>query len=145
MVRRRAAGSGSPHGIVPRVGEAADTSRRDRLRGALAALAALHSVGVGLGLAFLPGWSTALAGFPPVTPVFFARQGGAFHLVLGVAYWLEHRRAGTTWLLLLAKGTATAFLGAATLAGGVPWSVPASLLGDAAMALCAWLLRPRAG
>jgi multisubunit Na+/H+ antiporter MnhB subunit len=144
MVRRRAAGGRPTRGIVARVGEASGNSRRDRLRGALAALAALHSVGIGLGLAFLPGWASGLAGFPPVTPVFFARQGGAFHLVLGVAYWLEHRRAGTTWLLLLAKGTATLFLGAATLGGGVPWSVPASLLADAGMGLAAWLLRPRA-
>jgi len=126
------------------MGEGTGTSRRDRLRGALVVLAALHSVGIGVGLAFLPGLAAGLGGFPPVTPVFFARQGGVFHLVLGVAYWLEHRRAGTAWLLLLAKGTATLFLGAATLGGDVPWSVPVSLLADAGMGLCAWLLRPRA-
>lgn len=120
------------------------TSRRDRLRAALAALAALHSVAIGLGLSLAPDLAARLAGFSPVSPVFFARQGGAFHLVLGAGYWLEHRRHGTTWLLVLAKGTATVFLGAHVLAGEAAWSVPFSLLADAAMGLCGWLLRPRA-
>lgn len=128
-----------------RVGHGIDDGRRGRLRRALVALAALHSVTIGLGLAFLPDLAARLGGFEPVTPVFFARQGGAFHLVLGLAYWLEHRRAGTVWLLVLAKGLATAFLGASLLAGGVPWSVPVSAAGDAAMGLAALALRPRAG
>jgi len=108
-------------------------------------LAALHSVSLGLALAFVPDLVTGFGGFPPARPVFFARQAGAFHLVLGLGYWLEHRVAGTVWLLVLAKGAATLFLSAALLGGETAWSVPASLLGDAALGLGAFLLRPRNG
>jgi len=121
------------------------SSRRDRLRRAFVALAALHSLAIGLALAFLPDLAAPLGGFPQVRPLFFARQGGAFHVVLGLAYWLEHRVHGTVWLLMLAKATATILLGAATLGGEAAWSVPFSLLGDATLGLCAFLLRPRRG
>ncbi|HSN92085.1 MAG TPA: hypothetical protein VLS93_12720 [Anaeromyxobacteraceae bacterium] len=114
--------------------------RASALLGPFVALVALHSIAVGVVLAFLPGWGARFGGFDPITPVFFARQGGVFHIVLGIAYFTEHRRTGGVSLLVFAKACATVFLLAATVAGGVPWAVPASAAGDALMGLAAWRL-----
>jgi hypothetical protein len=119
--------------------------RAARLLRVFVALVALHSVAVGAGLAFLPDWAGRISGFGAVTPVFFAQQGGVFHIVLGIAYWGEHARTGGVSLLVFAKGCATVFLGAMVLRGGAPWAVPVSAVGDAAMGLCAWWLRRAAG
>ena len=119
-------------------------SRASGLLGPFVALVALHSIAVGVVLAFFPGWGARFGGFDPITPVFFARQGGVFHVVLGIAYWTEYRRTGGVALLVFAKACATVFLLTATLLGGVPWAVPASAAGDALMGLAAWWLRRRA-
>jgi hypothetical protein len=117
-----------------------------RWLGPFVALVAFHSVAVGVILAFLPGWGARFGGFDPVSPAFFARQGGVFHIVLGIAYWVEYRRTGSVTLLVFAKACATIFLVAATLLGGVPWAVPASAAGDALMGMAAfWLGRQAAG
>jgi hypothetical protein len=115
-------------------------TRAARLLSVFVALVALHSVGVGIGLALLPGWAGRVSGFGAVTPVFFARQGGVFHLVLGVAYWAEHAKTGGVSLLVFAKCCATIFLVAMVLLGEVPWAVPVSAAGDALMGVGAsWL------
>jgi hypothetical protein len=111
-----------------------------RVLPAFVALVALHSIAVGAALAFLPGWAGRFSGFGAVTPVFFARQGGVFHIVLGIAYWAEHARTGGVSLMVLAKSCATLFLAAMVLEGGVPWAVPVSAVGDALMAAVAWWL-----
>jgi hypothetical protein len=114
-----------------------------RLLRVFVALVSLHSIAVGLGLALLPGWAGSFSGFGAVTPVFFARQGGVFHLVLGIAYWVEHSRTGGVSLLVFAKCCATIFLGTTVALGDdVPWAIPVSALGDALMGLGAiWLHR----
>lgn len=119
--------------------------RAARLLTVLVGLVALHSMAVGAGLAFLPGLAGRISGFGAVTPVFFAQQGGVFHMVLGTAYWGEHARTGGVSLLVFAKGCATIFLGAMILRGDVPWSVPVSAAGDALMGLGAWWLHRAAG
>ena len=103
-------------------------------------LVAAHSVAVGVGLAVAPDFAVRFAGFPPVSPVFFARQAGAFHLALAAGYLIEHLRYRGVTILVTAKAIATAFLLGATFAGGAPWSVPFSAAGDAAMGALAWWL-----
>jgi hypothetical protein len=76
--------------------------------------------------------------------VFFARQAGAFHLALAAGYLVDHFRNRSVAFLVAAKAIATAFLLGATLAGGVPWSVPFSAAADAAMGALAWWLHRRA-
>jgi hypothetical protein len=106
-------------------------------------LVAAHSVAVGLALLVAPDFTARFAGFGPVTPIFFARQAGVFHLVMAVGYLVELRRGGVT-LLVFAKTTAFVFLTASWLAGAEAWSVPFSGLSDGAMALVAWWLWRRA-
>ncbi len=98
------------------------------------ALVALHSVGIGVALTFFPRWALAFGGFDPAAPLFFVQQGGAFHLVLGVAYLAQHLATGRLTLVLLAKSCGTVFLLASLLGGGAPWAVPAAAAGDALMA-----------
>ena len=109
-------------------------------------LVAAHSAVVGLALLVAPDLSARFAGFGQVTPPFFARQAGVFHLVLAVGYLFEQRR-GSAALLVVAKTTAFAFLTGSWLAGTPGWSVPFSGLSDGAMGLVAWWLwrRARAG
>jgi len=113
-----------------------------RIERVLVGLVAVHSLAVGVGLLAIH-FTGPLFGFGTVTPPFFAHQGGAFHVVVGVAYWLEYRAQGTVRLLLLAKGAATVFLVGATLLTHVPWLVPLSGLGDAAMGVVVALVHRR--
>ena len=108
------------------------------------ALVALHSLAVGVALTFFPRWALAFGGFDPAGPVFFVRQGGAFHLVLAVAYLAQHLATGRVSLVLLAKSCGAAFLLASLLGGGVPWTIPASAAGDALMAAVALAFHLRA-
>lgn len=105
------------------------------VRDGLVVLVALHSVAISLVLLFAPAWAASFGGWGEASPLFFVRQGGAFHLVVALGYLAELRRYGTVRLLLLAKGLAVAFLGGLWLAGEEAWSVPLSALGDAAMGL----------
>ncbi len=128
--------------MVPGIMAPPGATRR-RLLGPFVALVSLHSAAVGAALAFAPRWSASFGGFAPGAAGFFTRQGGVFHLVLGAAYALEWRAAGTVRLLLLAKAAGTLFLCATLLGGGAPWAVGISAAGDAAMLLAALALRPR--
>lgn len=101
---------------------------------AFVALVALHSVAIGTVLTLFPRWALALGGFDPAAPIFFVRQGGAFHLVLGIAYLAQHLATGRLTLVLLAKSCGTVFLLASLLGGGMPWAVPVAAAGDAVMA-----------
>ena len=101
----------------------------------LVVLVALHSYAVGLFLLFATRWGAAFGGFGDVQPLFFARQAGIFHFVVASGYLLEYRRDRGVSLMLLAKGTAVAFLVAMSFSEPQAWSVPLSAVGDAAMAL----------
>lgn len=104
-------------------------------------LVAAHSFLIGLALLAIPEWGGRLGGFARVEPLFFARQAGAFHVVVALGYLLEHLRHRTMTLLLLAKGLAVVFLVATTLLTEVPWVVPMSAVGDGLMAVAALVIR----
>ena len=114
---------------------------RSSLEAGLVVLIALHSVAVGLFLILAPEWGARLGGFPSPVPLFFPRQAGAFHLVVTGVYLVEYFRYRGVVLLVMAKAIAVLFLGLSTLLADVPWVVPASALGDAAMALAVVALR----
>jgi nitrite reductase/ring-hydroxylating ferredoxin subunit len=95
---------------------------------------ALHSVAVGLVLLFATVWGLRLGGFVVPPSLFFARQAGAFHVVVAAGYLIEYLRHRSVRFLVLTKTIAVAFLLAETVRGA-PWCVPASAAGDAAMAI----------
>ncbi len=111
----------------------------------LLVLVALHSYAVGLFLLFATEWGALFGGFGAVTPLFFARQAGIFHLVLATGYLLEHFRYGGVALVLTAKATAVVFLVSMLLLGVDAWSVPFSAAGDGLMGIVIWLVSRRAG
>ncbi len=115
-----------------------------RLERILVALIALHSVGVGLALLFGIEIAAPLLGFGTVAPRFFAEQGGAFHVVLGTAYWLEYRVYGGVRLILFAKASAFVFLMLVSVLTAVPWIVPLSAVADGAMGVVMALVHRRA-
>jgi hypothetical protein len=104
-------------------------------------LVAAHSFLIGLALLAIPEWGARFGGFDRLDPLFFARQGGAFHIVVAIGYVTEHLRHRTMNLLLLAKGLAVVFLVTTTLLTEVPWVVPMSAAGDGLMAVAALLIR----
>jgi len=107
-------------------------------------LVALHTFAVGAGLFFVPEWALRFGGWQVIPPLFFPRQAGIFHFILGIAYLEEHRRFGGIALLVLAKSFAVVFLLGAALLSTVPWFVLVAGIGDGLMALVAWLLHRRA-
>jgi len=106
----------------------------------LVILIAVHSYGIAAVLIGAPGWGAPFGGWQPISPVFFAHQAGAFHLVLATAYLLEHFRYRGVTILVTAKTLAVIFLSAEWLLADVPWSVPLSALVDGAMAVAAFLV-----
>ncbi len=115
-----------------------------KLERILVALIALHSIGVGLALLFGIEIAAPLLGFGTVAPRFFAEQGGAFHLVLGTAYWLEYRVYGGVRLILFAKASAFVFLVLVSVLTAVPWIVPLSAVADGAMGIVMLVVHRRA-
>jgi len=107
-------------------------------------LVSLHTFAVGAGLFFVPEWALRFGGWQVIPPLFFPRQAGIFHFILGIAYLEEHRRAGSVSLLVMAKSFAVVFLVGTALLSDVPWFVPVAGVGDGLMALIAWLLHRRA-
>lgn len=106
-------------------------------------LVAAHSFAIGLALLAIPEWGARFGGFERLDPLFFARQGGAFHVVVAIGYLVEHLRHRTMTLLLLAKCLAVAFLVTSTVTSQVPWVVPMSAAVDGLMAVAALLIRRR--
>jgi hypothetical protein len=120
-----------------------DLARAER---ALVVLVALHSLVVGLFLAFATEWGARFGGFGETRPLFFPRQAGAFHFVVAIVYVVELFRYRGVLLLVLTKSTAVVFLGLTVLlVPGSPWVVPLSAAGDAAMGLAVFLLRRARG
>jgi hypothetical protein len=110
--------------------------RAERLEGLLILLVSLHSYAIGIVLLFATeaglrfgGWSGDAA------PLFFARQGGVFHLVVATGYLAEYARHRGVTLLLVAKATAMVFLVGSSLLGTTPWCVPLSGVADGLMGL----------
>ena len=126
-----------------RVLKTQDNARR--LERWLVVLIALHSYAVGFGLIFLTEFGARMGGWEEVVPLFFARQAGVFHLIVGTAYLLEYFRHGTVTLLLITKTTAFVFLGAMMLFEPGAWIVPLSAVGDGLMGLVVWWVHRRQG
>jgi hypothetical protein len=110
----------------------------------LVLLIAAHSVMVGLMLVLAPAWSIRFAGWAGAEPLFFARQAGAFHLVVAIGYVIEHLRSGGITLLVCTKTIAFVFLIGAVLMGEEAWSVPFSGVADGAMGALVWAVHRRA-
>ena len=120
----------------------ADTTWR-RLETAALVLIALHSYAVGVMLMVFTRWSAEFGGWGAVEPLFFARQGGIFHVVLATGYLVEYFRRGEITLLLIAKSTALVFLLVMWRLGG-PWAEPLSGVADGLMGAVMYLLHRRA-
>lgn len=114
---------------------------RERLLGWLVAAIALHSLGIAAVLLFAPDWGVRLGSFSALQPRFFARQAGAFHVVVAVVYLYEWFRYRGVTLLLITKCIAVLFLVTAPWFEPVPWPIPVSAAGDAVMAALVWTLR----
>jgi ABC-type glycerol-3-phosphate transport system permease component len=112
-----------------------------RLERLLVVLIAVHSYAVGFALLFLTEWGSRLGGWEHVTPLFFPRQAGAFHLVVATGYLMEYQRSRGVTLLLTTKAIAVAFLFSTTLLDHVPWVVPLSGVADGLMGLTVWGVR----
>jgi hypothetical protein len=106
-------------------------------------LIGIHSFAVGLALLAAPLWVAGFFGWGEVTPLFFARQAGIFHIVLAVGYVFEYFRYGSIYLLILAKTVAFVFLLSVTVVSGSPWVVPFSGVTDGLMGLVVYFVRRR--
>jgi hypothetical protein len=121
---------------------ALDLERTER---ALVILIAVHSLVVGLFLVAVPEWGARFGGFGAVTPLFFARQAGAFHFVAATAYLVEYFRYQGVLLLVITKSVAVVFLLMTSVQDSVPWVVPLSGLADGVMGLAVVFLRRARG
>jgi hypothetical protein len=104
----------------------------------------LHSLGIAAVLLFATRWGVGFGGWENLDPAFFARQAGAFHVVVALAYWIEHRRYGGVTILVATKTIGVLFLVGIWFAEAVPWPVPVSALGDAGMGAAAWWVHRQA-
>ena len=107
----------------------------------LVVLIALHTYVIGVALLAVPAWALRFGGWETLPPLFFPRQAGVFHLVLGTGYLVEYARQRGVVLLLTAKAFATVFLAAAALLGNVPWFVGFAGVADGLMGLGVLLVR----
>jgi len=126
-----------------------ETSQQDsfwqRAETWLIVLIAVHSYAVGFFLLFLTRWGANFGGFGEVTPLFFARQAGIFHVVVATGYLNEFFRYRGISLLLTAKIMAVLFLTSMmVVAEPAPWTILLSALGDGAMGLVAYLVHRKA-
>ncbi len=101
-----------------------------------------HSILVGLGLLIQPPWLLDWAGFQPLAEPFFARQGGIFHLLMGVTYAGALGRPATRFVLvplaIVIKSTAAVFLLLHAWWAPGAWVVPVSGATDGLMAAVLW-------
>lgn len=107
----------------------------------LVLLIALHTYAVGVALLVLPEWSLRFGGWETIPPLFFPRQAGVFHLVLGTGYLVEYLRLRSISLLLIAKACGAVFLLAATLLATVPWFVTFAGVADGLMGIAVLVMR----
>jgi hypothetical protein len=131
--------------VPPRLVDPRSPEGLERPERALVVLIALHSLVVGLFLTFVTDWGARFGGFPSPVPLFFPRQGGAFHFVVAAVYLVEHVHYRGVFLLVLTKSMAVVFLLLATVLTEVPWLVPLSAFGDGLMAVAVVLLRRARG
>lgn len=107
-------------------------------------LIALHSIGIGTGLLWSPGWAYSFAGWEIPSPIFFPHQGGVFHIVLAIAYLIEYFRYRGVILLFTAKTIAVLFILVSTIFGNVSYVVPLFGAIDAIMGIVVFLVHRNA-
>lgn len=77
-------------------------------------LTAIHSLAVGLGLIVLPNSMIELFGFVNQSDRFFRTQGGVFHIVMALGYYIASRRPSECdymiYFIIAVKLIATIFL-----------------------------------
>ena len=99
----------------------------------------IHSICVGLALIATPGDTFAYFGYQPVSERFFPVQGGVFHIVMGIAYYLAARSInkyhGLIILTIIVKLSATIFLISYYLFIQQIWMILISGIVDALMAI----------
>ena len=101
---------------------------------------ALHSYLVGALLVFFTAWTLNIAGWGDTGELVFARQSGAFHLILATGYLVEYLRTGGITLLVTAKATAVVFL-IVLNPWSTAWSIPFSGILDGLMLVGLVVLR----
>ena len=105
-------------------------------------LVILHTLIVGAFLLAAPAFAARFGGWGEASPLFFPTQAGIFHVVLGVAYFIEYFKYKGVTILVSAKAMAVLFLGTWTFLGA-PWVVPFSALGDGLMGLAVFWIHFR--
>lgn len=107
-------------------------------------LIALHSFCVGLALIVLPLPVLEYFGFEGYAGSFFKAQGGIFHVVMSIIYFIAARDVDKNriliYLTLTAKFIATIFLLGYYFIFEPVWMVLLSGIGDFLMGLCVLLL-----
>ena len=102
-------------------------------------LLSVHSICVGMALISTPGDMFTYFGYQPVSERFFPIQGGVFHIVMGVAYYLAaksiNKDHNLILLTIIAKLSATIFLISYFLFIQQIWLVLVSGIVDALMAM----------
>ena len=99
----------------------------------LVVLIAAHTFAIGVALLAVPGWALRFGGWDVIPPLFFPRQAGVFHLVVGTGYLVEFSRSRGVVLLLTAKACAAVFLVGASVLATVPWFVTFAGVADGLM------------
>ncbi len=107
-------------------------------------IVALHSISVGIGLIFLPLPYLSFFGFERVCEKFFPVQGGVFHVVLSIAYYLSGKNPVKNQSLvifsIIAKILAVIFLFAYYFIIKANWMILLSACGDGVMGIAIFYL-----
>ena len=113
--------------------------RLSRLLSVLLYLIALHSLLVGVLLVVIPVSALDYFGYHDYQGSFFKIQGGVFHMIMGLIYFLAARDPERNRILvcltIAAKFAATIFLFAYYIFIGSIWMVAASGAGDLVMGI----------
>lgn len=112
-----------------------------RLEWWLVVLIAAHTFAIGVVLLAVPAWALRFGGWVVIPPLFFPRQAGLFHLVVGTGYIAEFKRSRGVVLLLVAKVCAAVFLVGASLLSAVPWFVTFAGIADGLMGISVLVAR----
>jgi hypothetical protein len=100
-------------------------------------LVALHSISIGSGLIFMPLSYLSFFGFEQVCEKFFPVQGGIFHVVMGIGYYLAGKDPVKNQSLvifsIIAKSLATVFLFIYYFTVKTNWMILISACGDGLM------------
>jgi len=115
----------------------------DKLLSTVLGIVAIHSLGMGLTLIAQPAFLMKFAGFSPDCDHFFPAQGGVFHLLMFVVYFMgaTHIEKYRYFIVfsIFVKATGTLFLMIYSFAAEFKWIVFLSGIGDCLMGLVIFL------